>query len=290
MTSRIGRRIKRRRARPGIADRRDQHDAARIRLGQHVAHHGVGRPGKTHIDDAGVLARRPVEPLENIEGGALRAVAVAGKSAHREQLHLRRNADQFAVRGDGAGHGGAVRMRRRRRAERVVFVHDHAGEIGMAGVDLGIDHRHQHVVAAADAVRFHEMQLGNDILRGGGIGRRRRLRLSATDRENSAAPTRCPDSATARAVSRATERVAVDAPALQRAAGEREALRLQQRQFADWRAIRVEHCAGVTPARIRSSTSLGTKRISPARRNVDVAAARLPRAGRRRTCAAAASA
>ena len=87
------------------------------------------------------------------------------KARTAEQPHLRRNADQFAVGGDGAGHAGAVRMRRRRRAERVVFARDHAGEIGMAGVDLGIDHRHQHVVAIADAVRVQQMQLGNDILR-----------------------------------------------------------------------------------------------------------------------------
>jgi hypothetical protein len=65
------------------------------------------------------------------------------------------------VRGDRAGNAGAVRMRRRRAAERVVFLGDDAGEIGMLGVDLGIDHRHRHVITIGDLVGLRQMQFGN---------------------------------------------------------------------------------------------------------------------------------
>ncbi len=95
-----------------------------------------------------------IETLENIEGGALRALAVAGKGAHSEQFHLRRNAKKFCMRSDGAGHAGTVRMRRCRRAKHVIFVREDAGKIGMPGVDLRIEHRDQDIVATADAVRL----------------------------------------------------------------------------------------------------------------------------------------
>ena len=71
---------------------------------------------------------------------------VPGERPHRQQPHLGRDADQLAVRGDGAGHGGAMHMRGRGGADHVVLARDHAGKIGMLGVDLGIDHRHDHVV------------------------------------------------------------------------------------------------------------------------------------------------
>jgi hypothetical protein len=202
-----------------------QHDAAYMRLGQHVAEHRIGRSGKAHIDDAGIFARGPIEALENIEGGALRAVGRAGKGAHREQLHFRRHANQLGMRGDGAGHAGAVHMRRRLPAERVVFVGDHAGEIGMAGIDLGIDHRHQHIVAIGDAMRFQQMQFGNDVLRGGAVGLCRRLRLSEPIEEIRLRP-RYPREGRKTIQCRAHGVAAADAPALQGTAGKRETLRL----------------------------------------------------------------
>src|SRR4029077_19876501 len=82
------------------------------------------------------------------------------------------------MRRDRSGHAGAMLMRIPRRAERVVFVRDHAGEVGMAGIDLRIDHRYQNTVAIADAVRFYEMHFGNGVLRRRSIQLRWRLRLS----------------------------------------------------------------------------------------------------------------
>ena len=88
---------------------------------------------------------------------------------------------ELGMRGDGAGHAGAVRVRRRGGAERVELADEHAGEIGMLRVDFGIDHSHDHVVAIGELVRFQKMQLGNDVLLGVWgwlvVLRRRRLRL-----------------------------------------------------------------------------------------------------------------
>ena len=67
---------------------------------------------------------------------------------------------------DRAGHAGAVRMRLLRLADRVVLLGDRAGEIGMVGVDLGVDHRDQHLVAGRDLVDLGELQLLDDVLLG----------------------------------------------------------------------------------------------------------------------------
>jgi hypothetical protein len=51
-----------------------------------------------------------------------------------------------------ARHAGAVGVRRGGAAAGVVAVRHHAGEIGVHGVDLGIDHRNGDVVALGDAL------------------------------------------------------------------------------------------------------------------------------------------
>jgi hypothetical protein len=57
-----------------------------------------------------------------------------------------------------------MRVGRPRRPDRIKFVHDDTGEIRMAAIDPGIDHRNQHVIAFVDAVRFNQVQLAHHIL------------------------------------------------------------------------------------------------------------------------------
>ena len=71
------------------------------------------------------------------------------------------------MRGDGADHAGAVRVRLIGPADGVVFLGDRAREIGMLVVDLGVDHGDQHVVAGRDLVDLGKPQLVDDILVGG---------------------------------------------------------------------------------------------------------------------------
>ena len=70
---RVGARIERRRLRPGIAGRRDQHDALVVGDLERAFERGILGTGEAHVDDADALAGRPVEALEDVEGGALRA-------------------------------------------------------------------------------------------------------------------------------------------------------------------------------------------------------------------------
>ena len=86
---------------------------------------------------------------------------------HGEDLRVRRNAEQFALRGDGANHACAVRVRRIGVADRVVFFGDRACEIGMLVVDLGVDNRNQDLFAGRNLVDLGKPQLVDDILVGG---------------------------------------------------------------------------------------------------------------------------
>lgn len=58
---------------------------------------------------------------------ALRRVGGAGKGAHRQDAHLGRDADEPAVRRDGASHRRAVRMHRTGGTDEVVLRSDGAG-------------------------------------------------------------------------------------------------------------------------------------------------------------------
>ena len=80
------------------------------------------------------------------------------------------------MRRDRAGHAGAVRMRLLRPPDGVVLLDDRAGEVGMIGVDLGVDHRDQHLAAGRDLVHLGELQLLDGVLlgrsgRARGVGR-----------------------------------------------------------------------------------------------------------------------
>ena len=146
---RIGRRVQRRRARPGIAGGRDQDHALVVGRLERALERGIARAGKAHIDDADVVVDRPVEAPEDVVGRALRVRVAGGEGADREDARAGRHAEQLLVRHDRAGHAGAVRMRVVVDAGRVVAVGDGAGEIGMGAVDLGVDHADRDVVARA---------------------------------------------------------------------------------------------------------------------------------------------
>ena len=45
----------------------------------------------------------------------------------------------------------------------------------MTAIDLGVNHRNQHVIALIDAMRFQQVQLAHDVLGSGTVGRRVRL-------------------------------------------------------------------------------------------------------------------
>ena len=128
-------------------------------------HRRIGGAGKAHIDDARAIGCRPVEALEDAEGIALGTGSGRVEGADGENLRARRRALQLAVRRDQSGDGGAVLVRRRRCIECVVALHDRAGQFRMRGVDPGIDHRHQYLVAAGERMCLRQPQLGKFILR-----------------------------------------------------------------------------------------------------------------------------
>src|SRR5204863_166797 len=49
-------------------------------------------------------------------------------------------------------------------ANRVETLDQRAGEVGMPAVDLGVDHRHQHVAAGRHAMHLPEVELVDDVL------------------------------------------------------------------------------------------------------------------------------
>ena len=96
----------------------------------------IGGAGEAHIDDAGAVVGGPLQALIDGERIAFGDAGLVVEGMHRQHLRARRDADQFAVRGDGAGHLGAVQVRRRVAAKRVEAFDDTAVEIGMLGVDF----------------------------------------------------------------------------------------------------------------------------------------------------------
>jgi hypothetical protein len=92
----------------------------------------------------------------------------------REDAGVRRDAEKLAVGDDGAGHLGAVLVRLVAAADGVELAGDGAVEIGMSGVDLGIDDGDQHVGAGRDFVDLGQPQLAHDVLPGIAARHRRR--------------------------------------------------------------------------------------------------------------------
>ncbi len=162
----VGGREQRRRLRPGIAGRRDQDHALVVGGLERALERGIARAGEAHVDDAHAVVHGVVEPLEDVEGRALRARGLGGEGADREQPRARRDAEQPAVRGDRARHAGAVRVRLLLDAGGVVAVDHGAFEIGMAGVDLGIDHRDRDVGCARAAEDVAHLELLQHVLPG----------------------------------------------------------------------------------------------------------------------------
>ena len=162
---RIGGRIEWRRFRAHVARGRDQDDA----LGSGVAHrklqHRVVGPGEAHIDDARAFVDRPFDAGDDLPRRGFRRLPAGGaEGVHRQDARAWRNAEELAMRCDRARHAGAVRMRRLGAAHGIVFLDDRAGEIGMAAVDLGVDHGHQHVAAGGGLVHLAEVELLDRVL------------------------------------------------------------------------------------------------------------------------------
>ncbi|HXZ46534.1 MAG TPA: hypothetical protein VEH02_07375 [Pseudolabrys sp.] len=88
------------------------------------------------VDDTGILACSPIKRLEDVEGRALRSLARACKSTNGQQFHLWRDAHQFAMRRNRAGHGSAVRVRRCRSTNDIILIGNYTGEIGVGRIDF----------------------------------------------------------------------------------------------------------------------------------------------------------
>ena len=71
---------------------------------------------------------------------------------------------------DRSRDGSAVGMRLLAGADRVEAFCDHALELGMGGIDAGIDHRDQHLLALGERVGLRQAKLGEGILPGIAFG------------------------------------------------------------------------------------------------------------------------
>ena len=109
---RIGARIKRRRFRTGIAGGGDEQDALLAGDLQRLRERRIVRPGEAHVDDPGAVLDRVIEAADDLDRVRVR-LAGAAEGADRDDLGVRRDAQQLSVRHDRSGHAGAVRVRRR---------------------------------------------------------------------------------------------------------------------------------------------------------------------------------
>ena len=134
-----------------------------------------------------LMMRAPLAIAQSMPATMLCVVACCGvlriraERVDRQNAGARRDAEQLAVGHDRARHPGAVLVRLVRRRDGVELAGDRAGEIGMGGIDLGIDHGDQHVGPGSDTMGFGKPQLGDHIL-GGGIGPSARLGAAAAAR------------------------------------------------------------------------------------------------------------
>ena len=160
----IGRRIERLGLRPGIAGGRDQHHAFVIGRSEQAPQRRIRWARKAHIDNARAVVRRPLQAFIDRKRGALGDTGGVVKGVRRQNLRTRRDAQKLAMRGDGAGHFGAMQMRSFTAAERVEAFYDGAIEIRVLGVDLGVDHREQHVLSRCELMRLRDLQFGKNIL------------------------------------------------------------------------------------------------------------------------------
>src|SRR5208337_5465926 len=81
-----------------------------------------------------------------------------------ENLRSRSNAHELAMRHDRARHSGAMRVRPVGTAYGIESLDQCAGEIGMPAVDLGVDHRDQHIAPGCNPVDLSQMKLAHHVL------------------------------------------------------------------------------------------------------------------------------
>ena len=153
----IGGRIAVGRLGPVVAGRRDQHHAARARAGAGRFQQLVVRPDEAHVDDAHVLAGRPVERVEDDVHGRLAAL----EGARMIDRGARRHAAERPDAGDQPGDRGAVVAVRpaRRRAWRRYSSAIDAVERRMRRVDRGVDDGDADVARRWRASESSEMRL-----------------------------------------------------------------------------------------------------------------------------------
>src|SRR5262252_5008226 len=124
---------------------------------------GSARPSETHVDDLGAALDRVIESLDDVHRACFR-LAGAAEGADRDDVCLWGHAQQLSVGRDRTGHAGAVRMWGASTAAGVVSVADRAGEIGLVGVDLRIDHCNDGFVTFGNLVHLGKMKFVHDIL------------------------------------------------------------------------------------------------------------------------------
>ena len=173
------------RLRPEIAGGGDQHDAARARrLQASGANRRIGRAREAHVDDARVLRHGVVDALEDRERGGLDAAAAwrrtRGSPGCARPARPRISRERAAIVPAIAVPwvcGFSVLLS----ASKVPAITPRNS--GCDGVDAGIDHRDQHVVAARQAVRLLQPQLGQRVLRRIADRRRHRPGTQRHDRQ-----------------------------------------------------------------------------------------------------------
>ena len=160
------------------------------------------------------------------------------EGACRQKLRARRDADDLSVRGDRAGHGGAVLMRLVIAAERIEIFHDHAVQIWIFDVDLGIDQRDGDIFACGDAMGLLDVQFAEHVLLGVALAGQRHLRGILLQREKIVRLHARDDALVLdRADEIADRTAAVDAPAVDGGAEQRQVDRFELRQIMPAREL-----------------------------------------------------
>jgi hypothetical protein len=142
------------------------------------------------------------------------------------------------VRGDRAGHGGAVLMRLVVAAERVEVLQDHAVQVRIFDIDLGIDQRDGDILAGGDPMRLLDLQFAQHILLGIALAGEGHLRGILLQREKIVRLHARDDALVLdRADEIADRTAAVDAPAVDGGAEKRQVDRFELRQIMPAREL-----------------------------------------------------
>src|SRR5262249_11312943 len=106
----------------------------------------------------------PIEPLEDGERGSLSVIGSSTERSHREQPDPWGGPQHCAMRGDRAGHGGAMGMRPFLVGGGVETGDDGSGNVGMRCIGPRIDDRDQHFVAVCQPMGLDKLELVRSIL------------------------------------------------------------------------------------------------------------------------------